>query len=154
MKLKQVEVYIDGACEPSNPGGTASFGVYLTSVDDNAGSVQEKWGVIGSGAGMSNNVAEYCALIEAFALIKRHFHNLFDCDITIYGDSQLVINQMAGDWGMKHGLYVEYAVRAKQISTEFPFIKYVWIPREKNDFADKLSKRALAEVGIKPRQWL
>lgn len=142
--MQKVDCYIDGACEPKNPGGTASWGVYLLAEDMPI----EEWGIVGTGEGMSNNVAEYSALIEAFKLVKKHFG--IDVELTIFGDSQLVINQMNHEWEIKGGMYAEYAQRALHLALQFPRLHFIWIGREKNTFADGLSKRALAEKGIKP----
>lgn len=141
--MRKVDCFIDGACEPKNPGGTASWGVYIIA----DGAPIEEWGVVGSGEGMSNNVAEYSALIQAFLLVKKHFGT--GIELTIYGDSQLVINQMNRKWEVGRGMYFDYAQRALHLMLEFADIHFIWLPREKNTFADALSKRALAEKGIK-----
>jgi hypothetical protein len=46
----------DGACEPVNPGGTATFGVIIKDEDGTV--IYEEHGLVGSGDAMSNNVAE------------------------------------------------------------------------------------------------
>lgn len=142
--MKKIECWIDGACEPKNPGGTASWGVYMVE----EGVPMENWGIVGSGEGISNNVAEYSALIEAFNIAKSRYGT--DIHLTIYGDSQLVINQMNKEWNIGQGMYTEYAVRALHLALQFQKLTFEWIPRERNTFADGLSKRALAEKGIKP----
>ena len=43
--------YCDGACEPVNPGGTATWG-YMLLVDGIVGA--QEYGVVGCGTGMSN----------------------------------------------------------------------------------------------------
>jgi len=62
--------WFDGACEPINPGGTATSGAI---VKDNEGTVLLAEGrLVGKGEGMSNNVAEYAAIIRVFEyLISR-----------------------------------------------------------------------------------
>lgn len=142
--MRKVDCFIDGACEPKNPGGTASWGVYILAEDMPI----EEWGIVGSGEKMSNNVAEYSALIEAFKLVKKRYGT--DIELTIFGDSQLVINQMNHEWNIKGGMYFEYAQCALHLALQFPILHFIWIGREKNTFADALSKRALAEKGIKP----
>jgi len=47
--------------------------------------------VIGKGKGMTNNIAEYSALVKALEWINRH--NI-DNDMIIKGDSYLVIKQL------------------------------------------------------------
>jgi ribonuclease HI len=132
----ELEVYIDGACEPINPGGIAAWGAYIKH--DNG--VIEEWGVIGQGDLMSNNVAEYGALLNALGVVKKTFGT--DVDVRIYSDSQLVVNQMKRAWQMKSGLYFDMAQKALHFATQFPSITYTWIPRERNTFADALSRRS------------
>lgn len=142
--MDKIEVYIDGAVEPINPGGTASIGVYILKPD---GTVLEDWGVIGSGPEYSNNLAEYAALARAFKLLQKHF-NVMESFVEIFSDSQLVVNQMKRKWSVHSGLYFDTAQICLHQSTEFPNIAYTWIPRERNIYADELTKRALREVGI------
>ena len=57
-----IVVYVDGLCEPMNPGGTATYG-YL--IRNEAGRViARKSGVVGKGSEMSNNVAEYAQCVK------------------------------------------------------------------------------------------
>lgn len=142
----KIDCFVDGACEPRNPGGTGSWGAYAVS---DGVVVIEECGVIGDGPTISNNVAEYAALFEALKLIKEKFGTT--PDITVFSDSQLVIKQMNREWPVRQGLYVEMAQKALHFATQFPMITYVWIPRDRNTFADALSKRALAEKGRKSR---
>ena len=93
----KIEVYIDGACGPVNPGGTGSYGVYLKYED----AVHEDWGIIGEGETMSCNVAEYAALLNALLFIDKKWGT--DQDIEVYSDSQLVVNQMNRKWQIKSG---------------------------------------------------
>jgi ribonuclease HI len=93
-------------------------------------------------------VAEFEALFKALIWLVRN--NLDMEPITIYSDSQLVVNQMSRKWQIKEGggIYTPYAQKCAQFMTQIPFIKFQWIPRDKNEFADALTKRALEEVGI------
>jgi len=52
--------YFDGACEPVNPGGTASYGA---AIYENQQLVWKCSQIYGRGEHTSNNVAEYAALI-------------------------------------------------------------------------------------------
>lgn len=155
-----LEVYIDGACEPVNPGGTASYGVVVLKALDEKKQIPTDWnpdvvwtdyGIVGSGPKMSNNVSEYCALLKFLEWLDIRPVE----DVTIYSDSRLVVNQMAGNWIIRKGLYKPYAEdclnwliqNADMWSSR---IKFEWIPREEN-IADELTVKALNEVGIKRR---
>jgi hypothetical protein len=65
------------------------------------------------------------------------------------GDSQLVVNQMNGQWAIKEGAYTKYAQRCKELLRLFgkkPTIN--WIKREQNEEADNLSKGHLAKNNV------
>jgi ribonuclease HI len=140
-----LEVFIDGACEPVNPKGTASYGLVIKKDGVN---ILKGYHVIGSGEGMSNNVAEYGALLAFLKWCKST--NCTEKDITVKGDSQLVIRQMSGDWNVNGGLYYQYYQQCVDLAQNLNLnIQYEWIPREQNQEADELSKIALRKSGVK-----
>lgn len=148
-----IKIYFDGACEPINPGGTASYG-YLIKKDDKT--IKQGAGIIGAGKGMTNNVGEYHGLIEG---IKAIFQSDFSKEkINIYGDSNIVCNVVSKKWGWnkKKTAWIPHK--------DCPHLKLLldealgllvglnyeieWIPREKNQEADDLSKEPLIKAGI------
>lgn len=139
-----LEAWIDGACEPINPGGMASYGVIVKS---NGVIIFKKSGAVGRGSKMSNNVGEYSALI---ALVEWYKSNNITESITVYSDSQLVVNQMCGIWGVHKGLYIPYYEKLTDMLDvkTFDKLKFFWIPREQNWEADKLSKDIFISHGI------
>lgn len=138
-----IKINIDGCCEPMNPGGHAGYGCSI--FNDNV-LLKEISGFIEQSPFNSSNVAEYKALITALEWLKE---NGFDNhSIEIKSDSKLLVKQMQGKWGIKAGLYFEYAIRAKLMITDFHKIKFTWIPRELNSIADELSRRELMKVKI------
>jgi ribonuclease HI len=90
--------WFDGGCGPVNPGGTAVSGAIIKYND---GTVLLKEGrLVGTGGGMSNNVAEYAAIIRVFKC-------LIPCPpshVIVRGDSNLVINQLSGKCAAREGL--------------------------------------------------
>lgn len=87
----------------------------------------------------TNNVAEYRGLIaglEAAAQINP------SASVRVRMDSKLVVEQMSGNWKIKHPDMRELALQAREI---FPPGKVVfeWIPREKNAVADALANEAM-----------
>ena len=135
----------DGATEPKNPGGHIGTGSIIFTNKKEI--VWQNSTFKEASPKNSNNVAEYMALIE----ILKYFNNsgIVNKIIKIYGDSKLVINQMLGLWNIKEGLYVKYAKEAKNLllksNNRFQF---QWIPREKNEVADRLSKEELIKRNI------
>lgn len=142
-----LEVWIDGACEPVNPRGTASYGVVIQT----SGARIHMQSIVGSGDGMSNNVGEYSGLI---AFLEWYLANADGQLTTVMSDSKMLIYQMKGWWAIRGGLYVPYYNKAQELMGKVKFrevIGFEWIPREQNWEADNLSKQALIAIGIKPR---
>lgn len=135
-----ISVYIDGLCEPVNPNGIATYGF---AVYENGKSIVQKYGVVGEGEGMSNNVSEYAALCEALKqLISLHLDNE---EIVIKSDSKLLVNQMNGLWKCHEGYYISKYDKAKELVKLFRNVHFNWIRREKNKEADSLSRKAYME---------
>lgn len=138
----RIRAWFDGACEPKNPGGCATWGA-IVEVDGNT--VFERHGYVGVGPDMSNNVAEYCGCEAALEEIARH-----EGDAVIFGDSMLVIEQMNGNWRARGGSYLRFFERARDILAAVgrERVRFQWIPREENEKADQLSRLALRERGV------
>jgi ribonuclease HI len=135
----KIECYIDGSCEPRNPGGRMGIGVSI-EIDGKKHDYSESYEPSPQN---SNNVAEYLGLEYVLKFIKnKGFEN---CEIVIKSDSQLLINQASGDWKIKRGLYVDHAKACRKevinlSSANNIDFKFEWIPREQNEYADNLSK--------------
>src|SRR5215831_16782417 len=138
-----IEAWFDGACEPVNPGGTASYGVIIMQ---NGETLHECAAVYAppDGGQTSNNVAEYAAFIAALEYLLDNA--LTSERVVIRGDSNLVVQQMLGNWAIRKGAYVPLARHAQQLLRKCPVQPELrWIPREENEEADRLSKAALAD---------
>jgi ribonuclease HI len=71
--------------------------------------------------------------------VRRH-----EGPATVYGDSQLVINQLNGKWDVNGGIYLPYYRLAAQLLQPLkPRVTLQWILRDQNILADALSKSAL-----------
>jgi ribonuclease HI len=107
--MNEYIAWFDGACEPLNPGGTASFGVIVKGADGTV--LLREHGVVGKGKAMSNNVAEYAGVLH----ILKYLGSRPPGRVMIHGDSNLVINQLNGKWRIKKGLYLPMALEAKAL---------------------------------------
>jgi len=144
-----LQVYIDGACEPVNPGGTATYGVV---VRHGTRTVFSHSGVVGSGKMMSNNVGEYSGLIAFLEWYIDERKGLDSGWPVVHSDSQLLVRQMMGQWRAKSGLYKSYYLKAQDLIKRHKLkLIFKWVPREQNEEADRLSKQALAEAGVEMR---
>ena len=86
-----IEVYTDGSTRPVNPGHSG-FGAVLYREGDEVASDS---GYLGDD--VTNNEAEYCALIAGLMLAKTLQSQTIE-DITVYSDSLTVLNQVSGEW--------------------------------------------------------
>ena len=87
----------------------------------------------------TNNFAEYTGMIEGL----RQAENIGITDLTVFLDSKLAIEQMNGNWKVKHPNIKPLFEKAKAIAERFQQIKFVHVPREKNKVADQLANRAM-----------
>jgi ribonuclease H / adenosylcobalamin/alpha-ribazole phosphatase len=86
----------------------------------------------------SNNVAEYSGLIAGLELYREHAP---DADLEVRMDSKLVIEQMSGNWKIKHVNIRPLALRAQRLAPGN--VKWTWVPREQNKAADRLANIAM-----------
>jgi len=143
--MKTYKCYFDGACEPKNPGGKMGMGIYITDGTKEFASNT----FVAAKPENTNNIAEYSAFIMILGLMK----NKIGDKIEIFGDSMLVVNQMNGEWRLKKGAYMEYALKASPLLSELKRNNEVvirWIPREQNEKADFQSMKA---IGFERRKW-
>ncbi len=84
----EYNAWFDGACGPVNPGGTATYGIMIKDQDGTI--LVWEHGLVGKGSTMSNNVAEYAGVLH----ILKYLSSRPPGRVTIYGDSNLVINHL------------------------------------------------------------
>jgi ribonuclease HI len=130
-----ITIYFDGLCYPRNPGGVAAYG-YLVYRDKEL--IHRGFGAVGEGRGMTNNVAEYEGLMAAARWLADEG---IDEKISIKGDSELVIKQMKGEYRIASATSRKYVPEIKRL-LEGRSVSFSWVPREKNEEADKLSRVA------------
>ncbi len=122
--------YFDGASR-GNPGESAA-GACI--VGDDGRSVWECARPLGI---VTNNEAEYKALIMLLEEIaSRGLKN-----VTVRGDSRLVISQVTGKWKVREERLRPLAERAAELA-KAAGARLEWVPRERNAMADALSNRA------------
>jgi ribonuclease HI len=168
LQVPGLVAFFDGCCEPENPGGTAGYGaVVMETRPHGAPSLTTLWqhsGMIPAAPTTSNNIAEYLAVLSIFDWLIgecRMAHK-----VAVFGDSRLVVCQLWGwptgsaKWKIhgvdvkkdqRPGLYAEKAVEAREKLKRLPYVRGFWIPRDKNDRADVLSKAELKKAGVEFR---
>lgn len=139
------KLYFDGACEPVNPGGVATYGWVLYRPDGTKHT--EDYQVVADGAKgvlSTNNVAEYAALHAGlWGAVEAGAH-----DLACYGDSKLVVKTVGGSWKCRKPHLVQWHLNVKRILALIPKWQIFWIPREQNAEADALSHCAYREYAL------
>ena len=87
----------------------------------------------------TNNVAEYSGLVAALVAAYEIDPN---AQIEVRMDSKLVVEQMSGNWKIKHENMKGLVEKARNAFAQTQ-VKYVWVPREDNLAADTLLNIAL-----------
>ncbi len=132
--------YCDGLCEPRNPGGYACW-AWVMLKDRDLTEEASAFGCVGHGPEMTNNIAEYNAVGRAirFANDNNHINAVFRTD------SQLVVNQVNGTWRINKPHLLKMALRTREL-LKANGGRLEWVPREENEIADTLSRKAYAEA--------
>ena len=132
MTFRSVLIEADGGSR-GNPG-PAAYGAVLKDAETGEVIAEE-----GTTIGVAtNNVAEYSGLIAGLRLAEQYAP---DAEVEVRMDSKLVVEQMSGRWKIKHPDMKPLAMEASRLA---PFgTTYTWVPRERNQHADRLANEAL-----------
>ena len=132
-------LYTDGACDP-NPGGRLGWG-YVLTVD---GVERTDSGAYAPAPGNTNNVAEYIALIAGLrAAVAGPVHGLH-----VQSDSQLVVNQVNGIWGVRDPVLAGHQRTVRELLSPLPGVIIRWVPRNENTMADRLAAGVSVADGL------
>ncbi|HTW30857.1 MAG TPA: ribonuclease HI family protein [Candidatus Sulfotelmatobacter sp.] len=128
--MPELVAYVDGGCL-GNPG-PSGIGVVI----DGAGEAPvriAKW--IGN---QDNNVAEYCALMEALQYaVSRKARTLH-----VYSDSEVVVRQMTGEYVCRSPRLYSLHWTCRKLARALTF-SISHVPREENAEANQLAQAAL-----------
>ncbi|WP_026316910.1 bifunctional RNase H/acid phosphatase [Actinokineospora enzanensis] len=126
-----------------NPG-PAGYGAVVLDPDTGAVLAERAEGI----GVTTNNVAEYQGLLAGLRAAAALGADV----VEVRMDSKLVVEQMSGRWQVKHPSMKPLAERARTLAGEFSRVTYTWIPRERNQRADRLANQAMdAQAGIAPK---
>jgi len=121
-------LYFDGGAEPTNPGdGFGSYAIFACDSDGRFTAQHEPPVLTQFGKDMTNNIAEYLALISGLeALTARLLAagvKLKDCALDVWGDSNLVVQQVAGNWGVATPHLHLHRQRAAELCDRFAYVR-------------------------------
>lgn len=144
-----VELYFDGAChnrkDEMTPMGIG-VAVFIDGEYNDALSIAR---FVGYG---TSNISEWkgcnAAAVLASKLIQLYSLDVAGSDkVKIYSDSQLITYQFNGKYKINDPNFIPYKIQAKEKlkSVGLEALEIIWIRRELNTHADKLSKQGLAK---------
>ncbi|HOK79667.1 MAG TPA: ribonuclease HI family protein [bacterium] len=119
--MKHLIVYFDGTCRP-NPGKAACAYVI---VDETSHVIEKAGHHIGEG---TNNIAEYIGLILGLTAAIRHRAE----KITVYADSNLVIQQLKGNYRVRDINLQKLHIIATEMLKLFDKTEILYVPHERN----------------------
>jgi len=125
-------LYFDGASR-KNPG-PASFGGVIYNESGEEFDTYYKF--IGTA---TNNVAEYCGLLAGLHRARE----LNIKELKVFGDSNLIIQQVTGKWKVKNDTLRAIYNQIKEVEPFFTVISYQHVYRKDNKRADQLANIAL-----------
>lgn len=89
----------------------------------------------------TNNEAEYHGLI----LGLRHALAAGVDDVTVHGDSQLILRHLGGTYKVKAENLKPLHAEARALLLKFRMAKLEWVPREQNGDADQAAREAIGQ---------
>jgi ribonuclease HI len=119
--LERFQLFFDGS-------GNGRWGAVLHARDGTT----KTWAGRG---GATNNEAEYLALIRGLEETKKVYGTRIW--VQVFGDSQLVIRHLTGEYKVRAQNLRTYFERAKALLAEFAQVSIKWVPRERNQAADE-----------------
>jgi probable phosphoglycerate mutase len=136
--MPPIVIYTDGGAR-GNPGPAGAG--YVIFAD---GNVTEGKKFLGER--QTNNWAEYEAV--ALALKDAKEAGLAGRSATVRMDSQLVVEQLSGNWKIKDAGLKAQAAKVRALLADFPDTRFEYVPRAQNAEADRLVNEALDEASV------
>ena len=132
-------LYADGGSR-GNPGPAGAGAVVFDSLGKRVLEVADYLGVA------TNNSAEYEALLRGLKKLSQEYPPAFlhTSKLTIKMDSKLAIEQLKGNYKVKHPNLVPRYLEVKNLlARHFQNVEFIHVPREQNKDADKLANMAM-----------
>ncbi len=139
--MKKITIYTDGGSR-GNPGPAAAGIVFCNE----KGQPFKKYSQY-LGEGLTNNEAEYQAVILALQKFKHLFGKKVAkaSEITVMSDSELLVKQLREEYKVLDEKIQKLFMELWNLRLDFKRISFRQIAREKNKEADALANEALDE---------
>lgn len=129
---KKLTIHVDGAAR-GNPGPAGAGGIIFGEEGKALVKLSEYLGKT------TNNIAEYSALV----LTLEKACELGAEEITVYSDSNLLVQQLNGLFKIKNLQLKSFFNRAKRLISSYSKHQIIHVEREKNAGADRLANEAI-----------
>ena len=141
--MKKIIIYTDGGSR-GNPGKAAIGVIFYNEMEQK---IKEFGEYLGDG--LTNNEAEYQAVIFALKKFKAYFGGKIAkiSEIEVRSDSELLVNQMNGKYKLENEKIQKFFIEIWNLKMDFGGVKFKAIVREKNKEADKMVNEALDAEG-------
>jgi ribonuclease HI len=153
-----ITCFVDGACEPNNPGGHGACAMIAFEGPVMGGKdaprpapIVQSALIIGHGPDMTNNVAEWRALRGALKWFKSRADKYANEEIIICLDSQLVACQFSGEFACNAEDLIPLRDECRDLAKAFSRLELMWVPREDNWVADDLINQLYSKRNIRVR---
>lgn len=142
--MKEVRIHFDGACH-NMPNIVSPMGLGIAVFEDGeyCEITSRAIGVEEYQGDGTSNIAEWLALVEALKIAVDYRKENPDLKISIFGDSQLIVNQFNLIWKINEEKFLPLFKEAKILNVKARIGEIHWVKREYNTQADKLSKQGL-----------
>lgn len=125
-------LFFDG-CSKSNPGKSGIGTVLYSMENEEIFAIYKYIGIC------TNNESEYSALI----LGLESCLDIGVKELSVFGDSLLVINQVNGKYKVKSPNLVKYHDKVLELASQFKYISFTHVLRQYNKRADELSNMGI-----------
>jgi ribonuclease HI len=147
-----LSIFCDGASR-GNPGNAAyGFAIYENleikvekSVPTNLRLISETEPIYTQSKYLgiaTNNIAEWDGLLQSLIYIDQK-HDLANCSLNYYLDSNLVVQQIQGKWKVKDIKLKQYYIQSIKYTIKAKYIEFNHIYREYNKVADNIANLCL-----------
>jgi ribonuclease HI len=135
-------VFVFDGGSRGNPGPAAGVGLAL---DEDGAALAERSRYFPEA---TNNFAEYQGLLAAIDLAAH----LKVRKLHLRGDSELVVKQMNGEYKIKNPDLIKLSIEAHRALRQFQSWSISYLPRDKNNKADRAANRILNEKAPKKKK--